>query len=413
MTLTLPLKQMLDGAPNRPFPWDEALRLIPALAELKGSEQDPIYHREGDAWKHTKLVCEALWQAPGLHRLPTPRRHALVLAALLHDIAKPQTQQRDKDGRIHNPGHARRGAVMAERLLWQLGIPFELRRLAVALIRHHMVPMHLLKQAQIAKKLHALSWQLYGDDLARLAEADTRGRDCDDQGDLLEAIALFRQACEDEDCLTQPRVFSSALSRTLYFRKERRDPNYKAHDETWGEVVLLSGLPGAGKTHLVNTAFSDLPVIDLDSIRKGLGQASTGHQGPVLHQARDRAREFLRAKTPFVWSATNLSRQRRAPLVDLFIAYGARVHIVYVEASLKTLFAQNASRESTVPEAAIWRMMRRWEVPTLLEAQAITYHIDGEPRTMGLGCSEKPSDDDQALDVQGLAFRGEARRRSR
>ena len=51
-------------------------------------------------------------------------------------------------------------------------------------------------------------------------------------------------------------------------------------------------------------------------------------------------------------NATNLSREIRGPLVDLFTAYGARTRIVYVEAPCDRLFAQNRERVRQVPDEA-------------------------------------------------------------
>ena len=65
--------------------------------------------------------------------------------------------------------------------------------------------------------------------------------------------------------------------------------------------------------------------------------------------------------------------QRRAPLVDLFLRYGARVRVVYVEAPAERLWRQNRARPDAVPEASIRGMMRGWEVPDLTEAHAVEW----------------------------------------
>ena len=91
----------------------------------------------------------------------------------------------------------------------------------------------------------------------------------------------------------------------------------------------------------------------------------------MVQAGRERAKELLRRHEPFVWNATNLSRQRRGPIVDLLADYKARVRIVYLEATAPALFAQNRGRQAAVPEAVIRRMTERWEMPSLTEAHEV------------------------------------------
>ncbi len=143
---------------------------------------------------------------------------------------------------------------------------------------------------------------------------------------------------------------------------------------------MLSGLPGSGKDTWIAQRLSPLPVVSLDEIRETLGAAPTGNQGAVLHAARQAAREYLRQHQDFVWNATNLGREVRRQLVDLFTAYHARVRIVYVEATPQQLLEQNRSRERVVHPAAIQRLMERWEVPDVTEADAVEWWVNGTRR---------------------------------
>jgi predicted kinase len=76
----------------------------------------------------------------------------------------------------------------------------------------------------------------------------------------------------------------------------------------------------------------------------------------------------MRKGHSFVWNATNITRQMRSQLIDLFTSYGGRVTIVYIEAPYRKLLEQNHNRDSKIPEAAIENMINKLEVPTLLEA---------------------------------------------
>ena len=105
-------------------------------------------------------------------------------------------------------------------------------------------------------------------------------------------------------------------------------------------------------------------MISLDELRAEMGVEPGDEQGEVIQRAKGRARELLRAGEPFVWNATNVGRLQRGPLLELFVAYQARVRIVYVEPPSRLLFAQNRQRPSPVPEKVIRRFASRWEVPS-------------------------------------------------
>lgn len=137
----------------------------------------------------------------------------------------------------------------------------------------------------------------------------------------------------------------------------------------------MSGLPGAGKDTWIARHAPHLPQVSLDAIRAETGAG----QGTVVQQAKERARDFLRACQPFVWNATNLGRDTRAQLINLFTAYSARVRIVYVEAAHEALFRQNESRATRVPPSALERMIARWDVPDCTEAPLVEWWIGGHP----------------------------------
>lgn len=297
----------------------------------------------------------------------------LLWAALLHDVAKPAST-RHEDGRITSRGHSQRGTIMARRILWEQGFDFASREQVCGMIRYHQSPFHWIERPDAPRLAHRISQSARCDLLTVLATADAQGRVCQDQSDLLTRVGLFRELCDEEACLRAPRGFASDLSRFEYFRTPGRDPLYEVHDETRCEVVLMCGLPGSGKDTWIRRHLPDWPVISLDDIREDIGAAPSGNQGAVIQEARERARVLLRQGNGFVWNATNLSREIRGPLVDLFTAYRARTRIVYVEVPSDRFFAQNRVREGRqVPAAAILRMMERWEVPDLSEAWAVEY----------------------------------------
>jgi predicted kinase len=342
------------------------------IRSMKDCPQDAIHHAEGNVWIHTRMVCEALVDLPAWRELTETDRAVIFAAALLHDVAKPECT-REEDGRITSRGHSPRGELMARSILWNLNVPMRLRERVANLIRYHQIPFFLLERTDSLKVLYRVSQSTRCDHLALVAESDGRGRTCVDQKKILDNVSLFREYGREHDCFDHPRQFPSDHSRFQYFRKDDRDPDYAAYDDTACEVILMSGLPGAGKDYWIAANVPEMPVISLDNLREELEISPEESQGRIVAEARDRARVFLRQKKSFVWNATNISRRIRKQCIDLFAAYNARIRIVYLDVPEERLFKQNSERENPVPAQVIRRLLDRWEVPDLTEAHRVDW----------------------------------------
>lgn len=353
----------------------EGVRWLDRIApDLSVCEQSPRWHPEGDVRAHTLLVLDALLDDPAWADLDADAREELYLAALLHDIGKPATTVTE-DGEIRSPGHARVGSLVAREILWRAGFPAERRERVCALVRHHMVPRHLLNQPDPRRRALWISLGCRIDHLLILARADTLGRGCAPgrHADALEDLELAREYVSELGCLEGVYPFPSDHARFWYFRRPDRDPAWDAFDDSRLEVTLLSGLPGAGKDTWAQTHLPDTPVVSLDRIRTELRVSPGDNQARVIAAAREQARVHLRAARPFVWSATNLSRLVRGQVIDLLADYGARVRIVSVEATPAELERRDRERPlaERVPASARTRMLRRWETPGLDECHRL------------------------------------------
>lgn len=104
---------------------------IPELVDSWGFDQNSPYHIY-DVLEHTAHVCAACEAFTA-----GQASAALRWAALLHDIAKPETYSEDVTGRGHFFGHPKRGAAMAAVILRRLAIPSEVAISACKLVRYH------------------------------------------------------------------------------------------------------------------------------------------------------------------------------------------------------------------------------------------------------------------------------------
>jgi len=366
----------LVPAPGNPsIDWPTIEQTFDWFRRLSDCPQDPVFHAEGDVGIHTRMVAEALVADEAWRRCDAVSRASLFWAALLHDVAKPDCTRLEPGGRVTSPGHSRRGQIMARRILWRAAAPFRQREEICHLITHHQMPLYLIERNKPERRVHAVSLQTRCDLLSILAKADVNGRRCDDPNRLLDNIELFRALAREERCYAEPRRFASAHSRFLYFRKADRAPHYEAYDDWTGHATLLSGMPASGKSTWLRAYAGDAEIISLDDLRHELEVEPDAPQGPVVAAARERARAALRAGRPLIWNATNLSRARRGPLVDLCAAYRTKVTIAYFETTEAEAARRNAARESPVPARALERMLDHWEAPDLTECHALDVRL--------------------------------------
>lgn len=353
-------------------------------SELMNTQQNPVHHGEGDVWRHTLMVCDALAGMPAFRALDARGRSALFAAALLHDIGKARVT-RWEGGCWKSPGHAAVGERMARELLWTrlgfCGTPEKIafREAVCALIRHHSLPVHIIDDAGAERRLRAVSALALlapGFTLERLcmlARSDAEGKICADLDEQLERVELCALLAREVGCLLGPYPFSDAHTRFAYLSGRGVAPDYPLFDDCWGPVILLCGLPGTGKDTWIASNAAGMSVVSLDAIRRELGIAPTDQQGPVAQEARRRAREYLRRREPFIWNATNITAQTRSRVLSLIHSYRAWVRIVYLETDLEEELRRNAARAARVPESVIFALLAKLTPPTLDEAREVKW----------------------------------------
>jgi len=125
-------KMLTEGRARRAFELlDETgllAEVLPEVAKMKGVEQPPQFHPEGDVWTHTLMLLE---------RLEAGCPMTLAWGALLHDVGKPPTFRVAPD-RIRFDGHVEVGVAMGAEICRRFRFSNDETRQILALIENHM-----------------------------------------------------------------------------------------------------------------------------------------------------------------------------------------------------------------------------------------------------------------------------------
>jgi len=117
-------------------------QVLPEIAAMKGIEQPPEFHPEGDVFIHTLLL---------LDNLPDPCTPTLAWGALLHDVGKPATFRKAPD-RIRFDNHVDVGVKIAEGICQRLHFPNEHTEQIIALVDNHMRFMDAMRMNESTLK---------------------------------------------------------------------------------------------------------------------------------------------------------------------------------------------------------------------------------------------------------------------
>src|SRR5208282_5213947 len=142
-------RMLTEGQARRAFQLLDMTRLLPEVlpevAAMKGVEQPPQYHPEGDVFVHTLLLLE---------KLPAGVSKTLAWGALLHDVGKPATFRVAPD-RIRFDGHVEVGVRIAAEICRRLRFSNDETDQILALVDHHMRfgQVQQMKQSTLKKFL--------------------------------------------------------------------------------------------------------------------------------------------------------------------------------------------------------------------------------------------------------------------
>jgi poly(A) polymerase len=142
--------------------------LIPELSPLKGVAQpkehhwdvfvhsintvsavDFILHQGVWDYQNQDVLLMATWTSSLAQYFDQPvssgstRRSLLKLAALLHDVSKPQTKAFDEKGRMRFLGHPEEGATLVENILERLRFSAKEVKLVSLMVKYHLRPTQM------------------------------------------------------------------------------------------------------------------------------------------------------------------------------------------------------------------------------------------------------------------------------
>lgn len=414
------MNHLLEGIQNGATPpLEEILSVLspvmPWLDNLEATPQDLIWHAEGNVKIHTGRVLEEVYRmlgtppevfssyAPSSYDevvLGPPRRLALVLSAVLHDIGKTVTTRTRDDGRIISPRHPERGRSYVALKLLELGLPFAVWRDVLAVIGHHHEPLKLVRHDAPLARFTRLA-RLCDLELVYLLEkADLRGRDASDTQSNLEQLEYFQLCAEeyglwkvDPYAAWKEKIFaalegeSEALKNVtleqgildyeagLIFTPEEALARGYRFRAGFAELTVTVGPSGSGKSAWAREHARDTEIISLDALREELTGDSEdqSHNGQVQQLARARLRAALREKRRVVWEATSTRFDLRVIPTQFGFDYGARVRYTVFAVPQKDLFVRNCEREHPVPAQVLVKQLEGLDFPLLDEAHSTEF----------------------------------------
>lgn len=357
---------------NYSYNWKKIER-VDEFAVLKKCEQNPRWHAEGNAWEHTKLVCKEMVKIlKEKHTLSEYEVKVLLTAALFHDIGKGVTTE-FKKGNWHAYGHEIQSERITRKLLWNENITF--REDVCSLVRWHMEPLQIFESGgkDYIERVLRLSKRCSLKLVFILKLADVYGsiqKDNVSKGDDIKKINFL---IELEKCICRDLPLPGSFAWELKERKVK--------------VLLLMGLPGAGKDTYIDLVFDNeedgftrenTVVVCRDDIRADLGFCKKGdkivgtryQEDRVSKVFNDKMIEAAEAGKNIIINNINLKKKYRDDYHELLANYNPYFKYAYIQAD--DIEKNYVRRNGQIEEEVFEDMMLYFEWPYYPEYDAMT-----------------------------------------
>ena len=242
------------------------LKHFPELSALRGVNQHPIWHPEGDVFEHTKHCLDAF--ATRVPKLGDPADDLRIgLAVLCHDFGKVTHTALNEDGKWTSSGHEAAGEAPTRAFLGRMTDQSELINAVAGLVKRHMLPRDLWAHTQregspdcVDKSLRRLAREVRLDQLAQVCRCDKAGRPPLSPVDVA-SDWLWDKACNLKVLSAPPKPLllgrdlialgytpSPAFKNLLNVAFERQlDGEVKTHEEALAlATCILAGRPVGG-----------------------------------------------------------------------------------------------------------------------------------------------------------------------
>jgi len=328
------------------------------FAVLKETNQNRIFHNEGNVWNHTMLVCKEMHKIINdeLSHLSNRDKRVLMIAALCHDLGKATTTYFDKNEKQwHCKNHGFEGEKITRDLLFdEPDIWF--REEVCWLVRWHMSFHYLLQKghkerydeltrlAQGISTIQKLLWLNVADSLGSKSEHNSE--------ELVEyRFNEIKDLAVANDCYTKRyKQFNSKGSFNMY---------------------LMIGVPGCGKDTYIENMLPTLENISRDDIREIIAYGDVKGRKLLLENSEEknvtdivnsRIKKCCEEKRSFVINQTNMKKKYRTELKETVLKYG-KPNIIYVYIEAPSLDECKKRRGNGKWDGIIDRMWKSFEFP--------------------------------------------------
>lgn len=343
--------------------WTDLIKYIPEIDELKKCEQNPKWHSEGNAYEHTmKCLSYAYSVIDEINGLKKQR--LALMAVLLHDIGKGTTTF-EKNGVWHAYGHEFEGEKIARRILWDE--PLSVREVVCSCIRYHMDVFRIFDKKHPLEEMYNLAEEVkIIDILAFVKKCDVYGSEPADKSQKENDIIKINYICKLADFVRNHHIGTDidvfCRGKKPWEKDERR------------EVVLLIGLPGAGKDTLIKRAYDTDKYVSIsrDEIRISLGFCGKDEKIVGTPEQEDKVTKVFNekliaaiknGKTPII-NNINLKKKYRDGYKAFLSENGFNnIKWTYHYVEAPTLDENIKRREGQIPESAFSIMINNFDWP--------------------------------------------------
>ena len=223
--------------------------VFPEISNLSGVEQRQDFHHK-DVFLHTCQVVDNISEAT--------ENIWLRFAALVHDIAKPQTKKFVEDSGWTFHGHEEIGAKMMKGIFRRMKLPMHKLEYVTKLVRLHLRPIALAKEEVTDSAIRRLIVNAGEDleDLITLCRADITSKNPDKVNKYLENYELVMKKVWDVEEKDRLRAFQSPVRGEEIMRICNLTPSKKVGEiKTAIEEAILDGKIGNNYEEALNYLF--------------------------------------------------------------------------------------------------------------------------------------------------------------